>query len=102
MREKEIEEYLVKHVRQCGGKAYKFLSPGNSGVPDRLVVFPNGVIAFIELKAPGEKTRPVQDHEINRLRRFGHLVAILDSKAKIDSYVKVLTQESARRGAKTV
>lgn len=102
MREKEIEEYLVRHVRQCGGKAYKFVSPGNSGVPDRLVVFPNGVIAFIELKAPGEKTRPIQDHEINRLRLYGQSVAILDSKAKIDSYIKVLVAESARRGAKVV
>ncbi len=61
MREKEIEEYLVKHVRQCGGKAYKFVSPGNCGVPDRLTVFPNGVIAFIELKAPGEKKTAVTD-----------------------------------------
>lgn len=102
MREKEIEEYLVKHVRQCGGKAYKFVSPGNSGVPDRLVVFPNGVIAFIELKAPGAKTRKIQDREINRLRRFGQLVAILDSTAKIDGYIKVLAAESARRGAKVV
>ena len=102
MREKEIEEYLVKHVKQWGGRAYKFVSPGKSGVPDRLVVFPNGVIAFIELKAPGEKTRPIQDHEINRLRRFGQLVTILDSKAKVDGYIKVLVAESARRGAKVV
>lgn len=102
MREKEIEEYLVKHVKQCGGKAYKFESPGNNGVPDRLVLFPNGVIAFIELKAPGEKTRPIQDSEINRLRRFGQVVVILDSKVKVDKFIKVLVAESARRGARTV
>ena len=102
MKEKEIEEYLVRLVHKCGGKAYKFVSPGNAGVPDRLVVFPNGVLAFIELKAPGEKTRPIQDHEINRLRRFGQLVVILDGKTKIDSFVKTLVRESAARGEKTV
>lgn len=94
MREKEIEEYLVKHVRRRGGRAYKFVSPGNSGVPDRLVVFPGGVIAFAEMKAPGEKPRPLQEHEINRLRRFGQRVAVLDSKEKVDSFIAELFREA--------
>lgn len=42
MREKEIEEKFREAVKRAGGKAYKFVSPGNDGVPDRLVVMPGG------------------------------------------------------------
>ena len=60
MREKTIEAKLVTAVRQLGGLALKFISPGLDGVPDRLVLLPGGRMAFIELKAPGKKMRPLQ------------------------------------------
>lgn len=88
MREKDVEQYLVKRVKECGGRAYKFVSPGNSGVPDRLVVVPNGITAFVELKAPGEKTRPLQNAQIARLKRLGQRVYVLDTKAGVDEFVK--------------
>ena len=33
-----------------GGVFWKFTSPGRAGVPDRLAVFPDGRVVFVELK----------------------------------------------------
>ena len=55
MREKEIEAALVKAAKKRNGMALKFVSPGMSGVPDRLVLLPDGKLGFIELKAPGKR-----------------------------------------------
>jgi len=60
MLEKEIECKLKSAVKNMGGIAFKFTAPGINGVPDRLVLLPHGKIAFIELKAPGRKMRPLQ------------------------------------------
>jgi len=57
MREKEVEAALVKAAKKRNGVALKFVSPGLSGVPDRLVLLPDGKIGFIELKSPGKKMR---------------------------------------------
>ena len=53
MREAEIEARLVRGVKEAGGLCYKFVSPGNPGVPDRLILLPGGRILFVELKTPG-------------------------------------------------
>lgn len=45
--EKDVEQYLCKRVKEMGGKAYKFVSPGNAGVPDRLVVVPTGLESLV-------------------------------------------------------
>jgi hypothetical protein len=58
MTEKELELMLVKEVKRRGGRAYKFISPGINGVPDRLVLLPYGRAGFVEVKAPGKKMRP--------------------------------------------
>ena len=60
MLEKDIETKLRNKVKALGGRAYKFVSPGNSGVPDRLVVLPGGKIGFAELKRPGKMPRKLQ------------------------------------------
>lgn len=51
MKESELERILVNEVKKIGGKAYKWVSPGNDGVPDRIVFFPGGLVCFVELKA---------------------------------------------------
>ena len=61
MREKEVEQALVRSVRKAGGLCMKFTCPGMDGVPDRLVLLPLGKCAFVELKAPGKKTEAVTD-----------------------------------------
>lgn len=82
--EKNVESYLRIKVRQMGGKAYKFVSPGNAGVPDRLVVIPGCEMFFVELKATGGKTTELQEARIAELDRLGQTVFIADSKEGID------------------
>lgn len=88
MEESRIEKYLKMKVSQIGGKAFKFVSPGVSGVPDRIVLLPEGRIVFTELKAPGEKPRPIQLHRIKQIRALGFRVEILDSKDAVDKFIR--------------
>ena len=83
MLEKELEAKLRDAVKQQGGRAYKFTSPGNTGVPDRLVVFPEGKIGFIELKQTGKKPTKNQMLQMNRLMALGCKVYLLDSCTRI-------------------
>jgi hypothetical protein len=92
LRENIIEEYLRNKVKAIGGKAYKFVSPGNSGVPDRLVLLPGGRSIFVELKAPGREPTPIQLLQHKKLRALGFTVLIIDSKEKVDEFVKSLEE----------
>ena len=83
MREKTIESKLVKAVREIGGLAPKFVSPGLDGVPDRLVLLPGGRIAFIELKAPGKTLRPLQVRRKRQLEALGFSVYRIDGPEQI-------------------
>lgn len=89
MREKDIEDYLRDQVKTIGGKAYKYVSPGNAGVPDRLVCLPGGVAVFVELKAPGKKSTPLQTKQQMNLRKLGFTVFHdIDSKSKVDEVIR--------------
>lgn len=79
MREKEVERKLREEVKMKGGLALKFVSPGMSGVPDRIILLPGGKICFVELKAPGKKPRPLQLSRHAMLRRLGFEVFVVDS-----------------------
>lgn len=83
MKEKIIEQKLVKAVVTRGGIAPKFTSPGCDGMPDRLVLLPGGKIAFVELKAPGQKPRPLQLVRHKQLRQLGFKVYVLDNEKQI-------------------
>ena len=83
MREKNIENALVKAVKTMGGLAPKFTSPGLDGVPDRLVLLPMGKMAFIELKANGKKMRPLQVRRKSQLEALGFSVYCIDRADQI-------------------
>lgn len=83
MREKTVEQRLVKAVKSRGGICPKFTSPGYDGMPDRLVLLPKGRMAFVEVKAPGKKPRPLQVNRHELLRKLGFKVFILDEPEKI-------------------
>jgi hypothetical protein len=83
MREKTIELKLVQAVKAMGGIASKFTSPGFDGMPDRLVLLPQGIIAFVEVKRHGEKPRPLQESRHGLLRRLGFEVYVLDDGEQI-------------------
>lgn len=90
MNEKEIEKAFVKQVREKGGIAFKFVSPGMSGVPDRIVVMPGGQIGFVEVKAPGKKPRPEQVFQMSRLRGLGFPVMVLDGTDQIPGMIETI------------
>lgn len=77
MREREIEKILADEVRGLGGRAYKWISPGNDGVPDRIVIFPGQWPIFIELKVDGGIVSSLQRVQIKRLQELGQPVQIV-------------------------
>ena len=83
MLEKVIEKKLVAAVKKMGGIAAKFVSPGLDGMPDRLVLLPNGKMAFLELKAPGKKPRPLQLRRIKQLQKLGFACYVIDNDDQI-------------------
>lgn len=83
MREKQIENKLATEAKKLGGIALKFVSPSFDGMPDRLVLIPDGHIAFVELKAPGKKPRPLQLARHRLLRSLGFRVYVIDSVEQI-------------------
>lgn len=77
MRESEIEKILLREVKAAGGKAYKWVSPGNAGVPDRIVIFPDKQPIFVELKTDSGRVTPLQDIQMMKLAQLGQKVTIL-------------------------
>lgn len=88
MKESRIEKRLKKEIELIGGKAKKFVSPGSSGEPDRIVLLPHGRIYFIETKAPGEKLRPLQEFRAKELRALGFDVRCLDTIEKLKAFIE--------------
>ena len=88
MRESDIERRFVEQVSRIGGKALKFISPGASGVPDRIVLF-KGQAYFVEVKAPGKKLRPIQQYQAKELKKYGFSVSVIDS---LDGIVRFIRQ----------
>lgn len=93
MRERDIEIYLRDQVKKIKGRAYKFESPGNSGVPDRLVLLPGGRVFFIELKAPGKKSRPLQVAQQRKIASLGCEVLEIDSFEKVDRFIEKVSAD---------
>jgi len=89
----ELDKYLVGCVRNIGGEAYKFVSPGNAGVPDRIVIMPGGGVWFVELKCHNKKLRPLQRSQHLKLLDFGITTHVLDSREGIDDFVHYVLQE---------
>lgn len=88
MNEQTIEKRLKKEIELIGGKALKFVSPGMQGVPDRIVLLPKGKMVFVELKAPGEKPRPIQNLRIKELKKLGFDVRVIDTIDKVLEFIK--------------
>ena len=83
MKESEIEKHLRAEAKRMGGMAVKFVSPGLDGVPDRIVLLPGRKIAFVELKAPGKKPRPLQVKRMRQLKSLGFPVYVIDGVEQI-------------------
>lgn len=74
MTEAEIERSCVPFVRRLGGELYKWVCPGQSNVPDRILDVPGTPIVFVEFKRPGKKLRAGQANFAAELRQRGREV----------------------------
>lgn len=90
MLEKHLEQQLKTAVEKHGGLCLKFTSPGTAGVPDRLIILPNNKIGFIELKRPGQKPRPLQQHRITQLQNLGVTTLTLDHPDNIEDTIHAI------------
>lgn len=98
MLEKDIEAKLNKPVRELGGLCLKFTSPGYTGVPDRIVLLPGGVVRFVETKQPGKKERARQRYVHALFRKLGFVVhSTVDTPDKINDVISEC-REAVRHG----
>lgn len=88
IKENVLERRLKQKVERSGGMALKFITPSMVGVPDRIVLIPGGKIFFVELKAPGQRLRPLQDKRKRQLEALGFTVRCIDSLSAIEAFVK--------------
>jgi len=93
--EKATEKYLRDEIKRIGGEAYKFVSPGNAGVPDRLICLPGGRVVFAELKSEGKHSTVLQKLQQKRLRQLGFTVySDIDTKQKVDELAKEIRKNA--------
>jgi len=85
--EKQVEAKLKAKVEKLGGKALKFVSPGLSGVPDRLVFMPGGRIFLVELKKPGGELSSQQVRRKKEFEALGFKYYVIDSYEKVEGFI---------------
>lgn len=83
MKEQHLEQTLVKAVEARGGRCWKLVSPGTTGVPDRMILMPGGHVGFVEVKAPNGKIRAIQKHRLRQLTHLGFKAYVLNNPAKV-------------------
>ena len=93
MKESKIEAALVRGVRELGGRAYKFVSPGCTGVPDRIVILPGGRVEFIELKTKDGRMSMIQNLRQEEMRSLGASVRTLYDMVDVVFYLSQLREE---------
>lgn len=80
MRERDVERVLCERAKKMGGKAFKWTSPGNDGVPDRIIILPGLPPIFVELKTDDGSPSAVQMHQMKWLAKRGQTVALVYGK----------------------
>lgn len=95
MLEKDIEKLFRDEIKKAGGKAYKFTSPGNDGVPDRIVMLPGGRIVFVELKTDTGKLSRLQELQRRQIAELGQTVRVLHGLAEVRDFFLEFGLETA-------
>ena len=89
MLESAVEKHLCKKVKEeLHGRAFKWLSPGFNGVPDRIILIPRGRIYFVETKAPGKTLRARQKFVREIIQQLGFVVLRIDTKEKVEDFIR--------------
>lgn len=89
--EKDLETKLKKAVELLGGKAFKWVSPGTTGIPDRIVLMPHGLKYFVELKAPTGSMSKRQIFMKREIEKLGHRVYELYDETDLTKFLKLIT-----------
>ena len=92
MREKTIEEYLTWAVERVGGVTFKFRSPSQRGVADRIVCLPNGQTWFVELKADRGRLSPLQRVFASVMEQTNQRYKVLYSTEEVDAFVEAVSR----------
>lgn len=95
MLERDIEKLFRDEIKKAGGKAYKFTSPGNDGVPDRIVMLPDGRIVFVELKTDTGKLSRLQELQCRQIAELGQTVRVLHGLAEVRNFFLEFGLETA-------
>ena len=90
MTEKALEKAFVRQVKEHGGLTYKFVSPGNAGVPDRIVIAPDGWVWFVELKTETGRLSRMQEYQIDRMLKQNCDVLVLYGKRDVEKAMAVI------------
>lgn len=88
--EKLLERKLREGVKIRGGKAYKFVSPGNRGVPDRIIQTKDGRTLYVEIKTTGKKLTPLQEANKADMASRNIAVHVIDSEEDLIEIFKLL------------
>ena len=94
MREKTIEEYLTWAVELAGGVTFKFRSPSQRGVADRIVCLPDGSVYFVELKAPGGRLSPLQKVFASVMRQLNQRYMVIWDTEQVDAFITSVSKRS--------
>lgn len=88
MKESQIERALARGVKERGGLCYKFISPGNPGVPDRLVITKAGRVIFVELKTEAGRLAKIQKWQRTQLEKRGMEVRVLYGLEAVKDFLR--------------
>ena len=87
--ESQLERRLTRGVKALGGRAYKFVSPGNAGMPDRLIVLPGGRVLFVEIKTASGRLSNLQRRQIKELRDLNIIADVLFGEHGVESFLRI-------------
>ena len=88
--EARIEAWLNARIREMGGLSYKFVSPGNLGVPDRIYILPGGSVWFVELKTETGRLAKLQIWQGRRLQTAGCNYRVIKGMDEAKAFVDEL------------
>lgn len=91
-KENRVEQRLIDGVKALGGITFKFVSPGRAGVPDRVVILPDGAVHFVELKARGGRASALQQRMLAKLRRMDVTALVLTGIDEVERYLDNLRE----------
>lgn len=97
--ERDIERRLGERLRALGCIYYKFVSPGQRGVPDRIVICPDGALYFVEMKRPRGRLGTLQSVHLSRLSRFGQRTATVWSDDQAEAFARQIERGHCARCA---